>query len=88
MNQREKSVSLAKLAWSEDGQPLSSEFDDVYFSKTNGLEETRYVFLHHNRLRERWLQLPTDGHFVVAETGFGTGFNFLAAWQLWRETAP
>lgn len=88
MNQREKSVSLAKLAWSEDGQPLSSEFDDVYFSKANGLEETRYVFLHHNRLRERWLQLPTGGHFVTAETGFGTGLNFLAAWQLWRETAP
>lgn len=88
MNQREQPVSLAKLTWTEDGQPLSSEFDDVYFSKANGLEETRYVFLQHNHLPQRWAQLQKNQHFVIAETGFGTGLNFLAAWQLWREIAP
>jgi len=26
--------------------------------------------------------------FTIGETGFGTGLNFLCAWQLWRECAP
>ena len=25
--------------------------------------------------------------FIVAETGFGTGLNFFATWQLWRENS-
>lgn len=78
----------AQLAWDEDGQPLSSVFGDVYFSRANGLEETRHVFLHHNQLRERWQQLQAGQHFTIAETGFGSGLNFLAAWQLWLEAAP
>jgi len=82
------SVQHAQLAWDDDGQPLSSLFGDVYFSRANGLEETRHVFLQHNQLRERWQQLGNGDHFTIAETGFGSGLNFLAAWQLWLETAP
>jgi tRNA 5-methylaminomethyl-2-thiouridine biosynthesis bifunctional protein len=75
-----------KLEW-RDGQPLSAQFGDVYFSCESGIAETRYVFLQHNRLRERWLNL--DGNlFTIGETGFGTGLNFLCAWQLWNECAP
>ena len=81
-------IQHAQLAWDEDGQPLSSVFGDVYFSRANGLEETRHVFLHHNQLCERWQQLQTGQHFTIAETGFGSGLNFLAAWQLWLEAAP
>lgn len=69
-------------------RPESSRFGDVYFSRDNGLEETRYVFLAHNRLPERFRSVPAGGRFVVAETGFGTGLNFLATWQAWRERAP
>lgn len=78
------------LQWSDDGVPQSAHFGDVYFSRSDGLDETRHVFLHNNQLAERWRQLPaaTDGTFTIAETGFGTGLNFLAAWQLWRELAP
>lgn len=86
----EQTISPASLQWNEQGQPISEQFDDVYFSKVSGLEETRYVFLQHNRLRERWQQLnpANTPYFVIGETGFGTGLNFLAAWQLWREVAP
>lgn len=73
------------LDW-QDGQPYSRLYGDVYFSRDNGLEETRHVFLEHNRLRERWQSLK-DNNFTIAETGFGTGLNFLCAWQLWNETA-
>lgn len=76
----------ATLDW-QDGQPYSRQFGDVYFSRTSGIEETRHVFLHHNHLQERWHDLPDGRVFTIGETGFGTGLNFLCAWQLWRETA-
>jgi len=75
-----------ELEW-RDGQPWSAHYGDVYFSRESGIAETRYVFLEQNRLRERW-QILTDQAFTIAETGFGTGLNFLCAWQLWKETAP
>ncbi len=81
-------IDHAQLQWDEDGQPVSSTFGDVYFSRANGLEETRHVFLQHNQLAERWQQLNPGEHFAIAETGFGSGLNFLAAWQLWLTAAP
>lgn len=77
------SITHAQLDWNESGTPVSDQFDDVYFSNVNGLEETRYVFLKQNRLPERWHDF-SQRRFVVAETGFGTGLNFLALWQ-WFE---
>ncbi|QIL88826.1 bifunctional tRNA (5-methylaminomethyl-2-thiouridine)(34)-methyltransferase MnmD/FAD-dependent 5-carboxymethylaminomethyl-2-thiouridine(34) oxidoreductase MnmC [Microbulbifer sp. SH-1] len=86
--QQHTPVILAQLEWKEDGQPVSSAFDDIYFSTASGLEETRHVFLKHNHLSERWANLADNATFSIGETGFGTGLNFLAAWQLWRQTAP
>ena len=78
----------AQLEWDAQGQPLSRGFGDVYFSRTSGLEETRYVFLGHNDLPRRFAALPAGGRLVVGETGFGTGLNFLCAWQLFERSAP
>lgn len=65
------------------GAPRSEIFNDVYFSAEDGLAETRHVFLQANDLPARW----EDGRdFTICETGFGTGLNFLAAWQLFEET--
>ena len=77
----------ARLDWDEQGQPLSSHFADVYFSNENGLAETRYVFLANNQLPERFAALPAHEHLVIGETGFGTGLNFLCAWQLLEQQA-
>ena len=66
------------------GAPRSKEFDDVYFSRNDGLAETKHVFLASNGLPEGW---SGRERFVIAETGFGTGLNFLAVWKLFRETA-
>lgn len=77
------SITNAQLGWNEAGTPVSDQFDDVYFSNVNGLEETRYVFLKQNHLPERWQEYD-QRRFVIAETGFGTGLNFLAVWQ-WFE---
>lgn len=80
-------IETAEIDW-QDGQPVSRAFGDVYFSRENGLEETRYVFLGHNRIEQRFAALEASASFVVAETGFGTGLNFLATWQAWEQHAP
>jgi tRNA 5-methylaminomethyl-2-thiouridine biosynthesis bifunctional protein len=77
----------AQLDWDDQGRPYSRVFDDVYFSDKSGLEETRYVFLEQNGLRERFAALPDGGRLVIGETGFGTGLNFLCAWQLFEQHA-
>lgn len=73
-------IEYAELRWNDQGTPVSREFDDVYFSNQNGLKETGYVFLDGNQLPERFATHPRD-LFIVAETGFGTGLNFLTLWQ-------
>ena len=80
-------ITHAQLDWDDQGRPHSRIFDDVYFSDKSGLEETRYVFLEQNRLRERFAALPAGGRLVIGETGFGTGLNFLCAWQLFEQHA-
>jgi tRNA 5-methylaminomethyl-2-thiouridine biosynthesis bifunctional protein len=75
------------LDW-QDGQPVSRRFGDVYFSRAGGLDEARHVFLAGNRLPERFAALPAGATFVIGETGFGTGLNFLVAWHLFASTAP
>jgi tRNA 5-methylaminomethyl-2-thiouridine biosynthesis bifunctional protein len=77
----------AQLDWDDQGRPRSRVFDDVYFSDKSGLDETRYVFLEQNRLAERFAALPAHGRLVIGETGFGTGLNFLCAWQLFEQHA-
>ncbi|WP_431225605.1 bifunctional tRNA (5-methylaminomethyl-2-thiouridine)(34)-methyltransferase MnmD/FAD-dependent 5-carboxymethylaminomethyl-2-thiouridine(34) oxidoreductase MnmC [Serratia sp. L9] len=83
-------IQTAALSWNEQGTPVSKQFDDVYFSNQDGLEETRYVFLGGNRLPQRFAEHPRP-LFIVAETGFGTGLNFLTLWQAFarfRHEAP
>jgi tRNA U34 5-methylaminomethyl-2-thiouridine-forming methyltransferase MnmC len=67
-----------ELGW-RGGVPVSARFGDPYFSLEDGLAETRHVFLAGNGLPGRF----RDG-FRIAETGFGTGLNFLAALAAWR----
>ena len=75
------------LDW-QDGQPVSRLFGDVYFSRASGIDETRHVFLGGNRLAQRFARMRSDGVFDIGETGFGTGLNFLCAWQLFEQVAP
>lgn len=69
------------LDWRDGRVPVSTRFDDPYYSLDNGLAETQYVFLAGNGLPKRF----TDG-FQIAELGFGTGLNLLAALKLWRDS--
>ncbi|WP_435781911.1 FAD-dependent 5-carboxymethylaminomethyl-2-thiouridine(34) oxidoreductase MnmC [Acinetobacter johnsonii] len=86
-----RAIQTADLEWQQiDGidVPVSKKFGDVYFSKDNGLLETRHVFLNGNDLPERLSNLQPFEYFSVGETGFGTGLNILALWQLWQQVRP
>ncbi|RZJ04476.1 MAG: FAD-dependent oxidoreductase [Brevundimonas sp.] len=74
-----------RLDWTEDDAPVSGRFGDVYFSREDGLAETRAVFLQGCGLPEAWADRR---QFTVAELGFGTGLNIAALLALWRETRP
>jgi tRNA U34 5-methylaminomethyl-2-thiouridine-forming methyltransferase MnmC len=60
--------------------PISTRFDDPYFSLDDGLAETAHVFLAGNDLPARFRP-----GFQIAELGFGTGLNFLVTWAAWEE---
>ena len=79
-------IRNATITWKED-TPVSTEFDDLYFNVQAGLAECEHVFLNGNNLKERFVNLKAP-QFVIAETGFGTGLNFLAARRLWLDHAP
>ncbi|MGC7405433.1 bifunctional tRNA (5-methylaminomethyl-2-thiouridine)(34)-methyltransferase MnmD/FAD-dependent 5-carboxymethylaminomethyl-2-thiouridine(34) oxidoreductase MnmC [Pandoraea pneumonica] len=72
----------AEPATTEAGAPYSARFDDVYHPIDNALGQARHVFLDGNGLPERWRDRD---QFVIVETGFGLGLNFLATWAAWRD---
>ncbi|WP_298746608.1 tRNA (5-methylaminomethyl-2-thiouridine)(34)-methyltransferase MnmD [uncultured Brevundimonas sp.] len=74
-----------RLVWTEDGAPRSGRFDDIYFSREDGLAESRAVFLAGCGLPEAW---RGRRRFTVAELGFGTGLNIAALLDLWRREGP
>ncbi|MEY3234792.1 MAG: hypothetical protein RL230_2063 [Pseudomonadota bacterium] len=72
-----------EISFDDRGLILGEAFHDSYFSRDDGLEETRKVFLEGCGLPEAW---QSRSHFTLAELGFGTGLNVLATWDLWRKT--
>ncbi|WP_353191656.1 bifunctional tRNA (5-methylaminomethyl-2-thiouridine)(34)-methyltransferase MnmD/FAD-dependent 5-carboxymethylaminomethyl-2-thiouridine(34) oxidoreductase MnmC [Pandoraea pnomenusa] len=77
-----RSIRPAEPATADDGTPYSTVFDDVYHTTDGALGQARHVFLGGNDLPERWRGRE---QFVIVETGFGLGLNFLATWAAWRD---
>ncbi|WP_415036011.1 bifunctional tRNA (5-methylaminomethyl-2-thiouridine)(34)-methyltransferase MnmD/FAD-dependent 5-carboxymethylaminomethyl-2-thiouridine(34) oxidoreductase MnmC [Azonexus sp.] len=75
-------LTPACLAFNADGTPVSAAYGDVYHSAHGGPAQARHVFLGGNDLPRRW---QGKERFVILETGFGLGLNFLATWQAWRD---
>ncbi|MGC1503370.1 MAG: tRNA (5-methylaminomethyl-2-thiouridine)(34)-methyltransferase MnmD [Sulfitobacter sp.] len=67
-----------EITWRDGGVPVSTRFDDPFFSLENGVAETQHVFLEGNDLPARF-----GAEFHIAELGFGTGLNLLVAWDAW-----
>lgn len=75
------SIIPARLALASAGTPYCEAYDDVYHSADGGLGQAHHVFLDGNHLPVRWRGRE---RFVILETGFGLGLNFLATWAAWR----
>jgi tRNA 5-methylaminomethyl-2-thiouridine biosynthesis bifunctional protein len=71
------------LDFSVPETPAAKDFGDIYFSADGGLDEARAVFLTGCGLPERWMGRDV---FTIAELGFGSGLNFLAAVQAWQDS--
>lgn len=85
-NQAINCTSSQQLTTDKNGGLRSCRFEDIYYTAEQGAEECEHVFLKGNNLQQRWQDSrATSNPFVMAETGFGTGLNFLACWDLWRK---
>lgn len=79
-----QAIVPACIEWAADGTPQAPDFGDIYHPRVGALAQARHVFLGGNRLPARWAD---HEHFVILETGFGLGHNFLATWDAWRRDA-
>ena len=77
-------IAPARIGYDADGTPRSLDCGDIYFPSQGALAQARHVFLAGNGLPERW---QGRASFVILETGFGFGNNFLATWSAWRNDA-
>jgi tRNA 5-methylaminomethyl-2-thiouridine biosynthesis bifunctional protein len=65
----------------------SARFGEAYFNSDTGPADARHRFVDGNHLGARFSAL-TQPHFSIAETGFGSGLNFLVTQALWLQQAP
>jgi tRNA 5-methylaminomethyl-2-thiouridine biosynthesis bifunctional protein len=74
-------IVAARIEPGADGLPFAAHYGDRYHPRAGALEQALHVFLGGNGLPQRWAGRE---RFVIAETGFGLGNNFLATWAAWR----
>ena len=75
-------IRPAEVDFSDAAAPSAPAFGDVYHARAGAFAQARHVFLGGNELPRRW---QGRSRFVILETGFGLGNNFLATWAAWRE---
>lgn len=71
----------ARIDFGDVAAPRSLDYDDIFHPAAGAREQAAHVFLAGNGLPRRWAGRP---RFVVLETGFGLGHNFLSTWAAWR----
>lgn len=75
-------IEPASVVLDPSGVPYSAAYGDVYASRAGALAQARHVFLRGSDIPARW---QGRDQFVIVETGFGLGVNFLATWRAWRD---
>ncbi|MEA1987995.1 MAG: bifunctional tRNA (5-methylaminomethyl-2-thiouridine)(34)-methyltransferase MnmD/FAD-dependent 5-carboxymethylaminomethyl-2-thiouridine(34) oxidoreductase MnmC [Pseudomonadota bacterium] len=76
-------LTLAQVSWTNEAVPKSEQFGDFYFSTDGGMAEVEHTFIQPNNLPQRFAALKDKEGFRIAETGFGSGLNFLMTCDLW-----
>jgi tRNA 5-methylaminomethyl-2-thiouridine biosynthesis bifunctional protein len=80
-------LTLAQVSWINEAVPKSEQFEDFYFSTDGGMAEVEHTFIKPSKLAERFQNLADNQVFRIAETGFGSGLNFLMTCDLWLQLA-
>ena len=75
MKKSDKTITSSKLSYQKNGAPYCQRFDDIYFDTESGTEQSDFVFIQKNQIEIRLSKKIET--FTIAETGFGTGLNFL-----------
>ena len=76
-------LKKSKLSITSKLGVYSKLYNDIYFDKVNGMQESNHVYLKTNNLE---MKFKNNDMFTIAELGFGTGLNFLLTWQLWLKS--
>ncbi len=76
-------ATCPKLSFKQDGSPYSDQFNDIYFDSESGYQQSDQIFIIGNNISERIKQ--KNDNFVIGETGFGTGLNFLLTLQVYHK---
>ncbi len=78
-------ITPARIEFGADGVAHAPDFGDIYHPRIGALAQAQHVFLQGNGLPARWAGHTGRKPFVVLETGFGLGNNFLTTWAAWRD---
>ena len=78
-----KTIESSTLSFKEDGAPYCNRFNDIYFDSESGCVQSEYIFIEKNRIMQRLSTAKNS--FCIAETGFGTGLNFLLTLQAYQK---
>ncbi|MBL4660683.1 MAG: bifunctional tRNA (5-methylaminomethyl-2-thiouridine)(34)-methyltransferase MnmD/FAD-dependent 5-carboxymethylaminomethyl-2-thiouridine(34) oxidoreductase MnmC [Alcanivoracaceae bacterium] len=77
-----RQINSLDLSFDDSGSAYSNNYSDIYFQSGIGQDEKKHVFLSGNDLPENW---QGKVNYTIAETGFGTGLNFLNTLELWHK---
>lgn len=70
-------TDINPISFQADGTPYSEKFSDIYFDSHDGIAQSEAVFIDASNVEKKLANTPKDSTLTVAETGFGTGLNFL-----------
>ena len=76
-------TSSPEISYQQGGAPYSTQFNDIYFDSESGYQQSKQIFIDGNNISKRISQ--KNDIFVIAETGFGTGLNFLLTLQAYQK---
>jgi tRNA 5-methylaminomethyl-2-thiouridine biosynthesis bifunctional protein len=71
------------IGFQKDGSPYSYRFNDIYFDNHSGYQQSKEIFIEGNHINDYFLQ--KNDTITIAETGFGTGLNFLLTLEAYEK---
>jgi tRNA 5-methylaminomethyl-2-thiouridine biosynthesis bifunctional protein len=76
-------IQKPTVSFKQHGSPYSEQFDDIYFDSESGYQQSEQIFILGSNIYNRIKQ--ETSLFVIGETGFGTGLNFLLTLQAYHK---